>query len=224
MGRLIECSGLAADVPGYVPGFELSKAAPIQGCSGRSGRSVLYSRARDAHPTRASTPIKILAHEIYTRNTRNTRNKPVKTGLADVSGSERSPEHFNGARNMTNPEPNSPAAWAAARVPGAMPETQAFVQSMRQLLGDDAVNAAMRAAREGQGTFHAIENGIELGVSQERATARLCITCEGWSRPGLSEGHCGAGRADLEPAYGVNHPLKKLPADKGKTCPIWSAA
>lgn len=48
-----------------------------------------------------------------------------------------------------------------------------------------------------------------------------CATCTHLHKPGRAEpGYCG-GRADLEPAYGANHPLKKLPADHGKGCKDW---
>lgn len=45
-----------------------------------------------------------------------------------------------------------------------------------------------------------------------------CQSCEYLRRPGKSDGYCGSGRADLEHAYGPNHPLRKLPSDKGASC------
>lgn len=50
-----------------------------------------------------------------------------------------------------------------------------------------------------------------------------CATCRHLSRPGLADGYC-AKRADLAPAYGPTHPLRKLPADKGQTCAEWEIA
>ena len=44
-----------------------------------------------------------------------------------------------------------------------------------------------------------------------------CPHCTHFRRPGLSAGYCG-GREDLPPAYGANHPLRQLPADKGASC------
>jgi hypothetical protein len=47
-----------------------------------------------------------------------------------------------------------------------------------------------------------------------------CKTCEHLRTPGRSAGYCG-GRDDLPLAYGVNHPLRKLPLDGGATCDYW---
>lgn len=50
--------------------------------------------------------------------------------------------------------------------------------------------------------------------------ARGCDTCKERHRPGDSPGYC-AGREDLAPAYGKNHPLRVLPADGGVSCSNW---
>ena len=49
-------------------------------------------------------------------------------------------------------------------------------------------------------------------------TARGCSTCRHRKRPGLSAGYCGGGRDDLPGAYGLHHPLRKLPDDQGESC------
>jgi len=54
----------------------------------------------------------------------------------------------------------------------------------------------------------------------KKACESSCRTCANLGRPGLSDGHCG-GRDDLPPAYGPGHPLRKLPADGGASCPAW---
>lgn len=46
--------------------------------------------------------------------------------------------------------------------------------------------------------------------------ARGCSTCRHRRRPGLSAGYCGGGRDDLPGAYGLHHPLRKLPDDQGE--------
>ena len=45
-----------------------------------------------------------------------------------------------------------------------------------------------------------------------------CKSCRHRRRPGLSAGYCGGGRDDLPAAYGLHHPLRKLPDDQGVTC------
>jgi hypothetical protein len=54
-------------------------------------------------------------------------------------------------------------------------------------------------------------------------TVRACQCCEHYTRPGKSDGYCGE-RNDLLRAYGVNHPLRRLPADRGASCNQWLAS
>lgn len=54
--------------------------------------------------------------------------------------------------------------------------------------------------------------------SAQKSAARNCSTCRHRKRPGLSAGYCGGGRDDLPPAYGLHHPLRKLPDDQGASC------
>lgn len=62
-----------------------------------------------------------------------------------------------------------------------------------------------------------------LGVLEEdqsnddQETAQRCQDCVHFSAPGLSDGYCGQ-RDDLPPAYGINHPLRRLPDDCGANC------
>ena len=58
---------------------------------------------------------------------------------------------------------------------------------------------------------------VRNAVRTETA-ARGCSTCRHRRRPGLSAGYCGGGRDDLPGAYGLHHPLRKLPADEGESC------
>lgn len=45
-----------------------------------------------------------------------------------------------------------------------MPETYAFIESCREAFGKDAVNPMIKLGMEGAETFHAVENGIEIGT------------------------------------------------------------
>jgi len=56
------------------------------------------------------------------------------------------------------------------------------------------------------------------GGDSSQSTARGCSTCRYRKRPGLSAGYCGGGRDDLPAAYGLHHPLRKLPDDQGAGC------
>ena len=53
-------------------------------------------------------------------------------------------------------------------------------------------------------------------------TVKACRCCQHFARPGKSEGYC-SGRDDLPLAYGVSHPLRRLPADRGASCNQWKA-
>lgn len=60
-------------------------------------------------------------------------------------------------------------------------------------------------------------SAVSASVSAESA-ARGCSTCRHRRRPGLSAGYCGGERDDLPGAYGLHHPLRKLPDDQGASC------
>lgn len=63
--------------------------------------------------------------------------------------------------------------------------------------------------------------GTRCGELVHDVMARSCARCFHRRRPGLSVGYCGSGRADLLPAYGENHPLRKLPSDRGRDWSHW---
>ena len=56
----------------------------------------------------------------------------------------------------------------------------------------------------------------EIAVDRS-SPAKACPDCRHFARPGKSDGYCG-GRDDLPLAYGANHPLRRLPADRGASC------
>lgn len=62
-----------------------------------------------------------------------------------------------------------------------------------------------------------VRTPVRNAVRTETA-ARGCSTCRHRKRPGLSAGYCGGGRDDLPGAYGLHHPLRKLPDDQGESC------
>lgn len=45
-----------------------------------------------------------------------------------------------------------------------------------------------------------------------------CAACTYFRKPGRSAGYCCNQSRDALPAYGENHPLRKLPADLGERC------
>ncbi len=57
-------------------------------------------------------------------------------------------------------------------------------------------------------------------IAKAAKPAPSCDTCAHFRRPGTT-GYCGGGREDLPRAYGINHPLRRLPADGGTSCTLW---
>lgn len=45
-----------------------------------------------------------------------------------------------------------------------MPETYAFIEACREAFGTESVNPQIKLGMEGAQTFHASENGIEVGT------------------------------------------------------------
>lgn len=45
-----------------------------------------------------------------------------------------------------------------------MPQTYAFIEACRQAFGKESVNPQIKLGMEGAETFHASENGIEIGT------------------------------------------------------------
>ena len=52
----------------------------------------------------------------------------------------------------------------AANLRNEMPAVTAFIDDMRAALGAEMINAAIKAGIAGQQTFHASENGHEVGT------------------------------------------------------------
>ena len=154
MGRLIFLavrSGLAGHVPGYVPGLNFPKPAPIQARSGRSGRSRLRARMRHAGE-KTQKPQSLSRVYTFIRYTRNTWNVPYSMRPQGVPGLKVNPEHEAQARNMSKPLRQS------------MPTVAGWIDELRETFGADAINAAIRAGIDGQPTFYAKENGQEVGT------------------------------------------------------------
>jgi len=58
----------------------------------------------------------------------------------------------------------------------------------------------------------------ETGKTGNETTPPRCRWCAHFARPGRADGYCGGERPDLPPAYGLHHPLRRLPADQGENC------
>ena len=82
------------------------------------------------------------------------------------------------------------------------------------LARQEATDAALADPEAALTCYRAI--AAERGITVELPTD--CKSCRHLKRPGLSAGYCGGGREDLPGAYGLHHPLRKLPADQGASC------
>lgn len=129
-------------------------------------------------------------------------------------------------------EPVRHATSASAPTASERAELLALVQA---IYADDTAadrqQAAAAALADPAGALHcyraiAAARGIKASTppaaAPEGAQAAQqqpgCRTCHHMRKPGKSDGYCAGGRADLVPAYGANHPLRRLPADGGTDC------
>ena len=63
----------------------------------------------------------------------------------------------------------------------------------------------------------------EVAGSNAKSTTASCRSCRHRKQPGRADpGYCGGGRDDLLPAYGLDHPLRRLPDDLGASCASYS--
>ena len=97
-------------------------------------------------------------------------------------------------------------------------------------LTDQGATRDIAASKAGLGsgkTLEAAQKVIERGITvvlpvitkpTSITVATGCKSCRHRRRPGLSAGYCGGGRDDLPGAYGLHHPLGKLPDDQGVAC------
>jgi len=89
---------------------------------------------------------------------------------------------------------------------------------------DDRAEALVAALADPDGALLcyrtiASDRGIAIAAPVV-GTVMACQCCQHYTRPGKSDGYCG-GRDDLAPAYGVNHPLRRLPVNRGASCDHW---
>ena len=52
-----------------------------------------------------------------------------------------------------------------------MPQTTAFIDALRAAFGADVINPSIKSGMNGQPTFYASENGIEVGTKRPEVTA-----------------------------------------------------
>lgn len=96
----------------------------------------------------------------------------------------------------------------AEALDAALADPEGALQCYRAIAAERGITAA--AMRE-------VRTPVRNEVRTE-TTPTGCKTCRHRKRPGLSAGYCGGGRDDLPGAYGLHHPLRKLPADQGESC------
>ncbi len=91
--------------------------------------------------------------------------------------------------------------------------------SLKTLPARPAVPAPLKGWREKR-EIPEFPKSTETGKTGKKLTPSRCRWCAFLRRPGRAAGYCAsADRPDLLPAYGLFHPLGRLPADQGKDCP-----
>lgn len=99
-----------------------------------------------------------------------------------------------------------PDADRAEALGAALADPEAALTCYRAIANERGIEGAQKVA------------GAVAGCNPKKAPPG-CSTCRHRKRPGRADpGYCGGGRDDLPPAYGLHHPLRKLPDDQGASC------
>lgn len=99
-------------------------------------------------------------------------------------------------------------------IDAALADPEGALTCYRAIAAERGITVERADAR--QSSAQSARQSVQQSVQQ--SAARNCSTCRHRKRPGLSAGYCGGGRDDLPPAYGLHHPLRKLPDDQGASC------
>ena len=112
-------------------------------------------------------------------------------------------------------------------IDAALADPKGALQCYRAIANERGITVAVAGARQsaGQSTQQSPQQSAHESAKQSaqesalKSAARGCGLCLHRKRPGLSSpGYCGAGRADLKPAYGPGHSLRRMPDDRGASC------
>jgi hypothetical protein len=129
-----------------------------------------------------------------------------------------------------------PDAVAAEPIPDrpqrqpTLPEANEITALVQAIYGndtdDDRAEALAAALADPDGAllcYRTIAKDRRIAIAAPVVgTVKACRCCQYYARPGKSEGYCSV-RDDLPLGYGVNHLLRRLPADRGASCNQWKA-
>lgn len=222
LARLERAAGTAgtADVPADVPANPLQTLAGTAGTAGTAEKDKGGGDSSEPLPSDTAPPIRATRWLLHYAD-----RDPVEVWFAPaVTHAE-----------VLAAEPGAVAAEPVHERVGTRPATSGECDELLALVeaiyADDteqdrqeAIGAALLDPAGALACYRAItaERGITaetLTPTGTTAAATGCKTCRHCTRPGRAyPGYCGGGRADLLPAYGEHHPLRKLPDDGGATC------
>lgn len=177
---------------------------------GVQGVQAPRARAR-AQKIRAQRNKRAFPVRVYTLHTLHTLHSDLMTRVSAVQGIA-----------TTKKYPAQPAMSQSLRQ--QMPAVATWIDDLRQAFGADQINPAIKAGIDGQPTFWAKENGIEVGTPHpvaENATARdddglpahFCTGCR-HHEPVVTTSGAIHRRCHRPPAAGATCPNR---------CPFWSA-
>lgn len=221
-----------ADVPADVPANPLQTLAWTAGTAGTAEKDKGGSDSGETLPTSTAPPIRAggwLFH-FADREPLESWFDPAIThaealaGTPDAVAAEPIPERITRAASLIERD-----------------ELMALVQAIYRHDTDqdrqEAIDAALADPGGSLACYRAIaaERGITVArtdsrqsaqqsakQSAQKSAAQSCRSCRHRKRPGRADpGYCGGGRDDLPGAYGLHHPLRKLPGDQGASCAVW---
>lgn len=223
LARLERAAGTAgtAGVPADVPANPLQTLAGTAGTAGTAEKDKGEADSSETLPTDAAPPIRATRWLLHYAD-----REPLEVWFAPAADHD---EVLAAYRDAVAAEPIRERIDTGAASVIERDELLALIQAIYAADTDqdrqEATDAAL-ADPEGALTCYraiAAERGITVVLPvitkpTSITVATGCKSCRHRKRPGRSDpGYC-SGRDDLPAAYGLHHPLRKLPDDQGASC------
>jgi len=224
LARLERTAGTAgtADVPADVPANPLQTLAGTAGTAGTAEKDKGEADSSETLPTDAAPLIRATRWLIHFLD-----REPLEVWFAPAADHDEALASYPDAV-AAEPLPERTDTRTATVI--ERDELLALVEAIYAADTDqdraEALDAALADPEGALQCYRAIaaERGITVVLPvitrpTSITVATGCKSCRHRKRPGRSDpGYCGGGRDDLPAAYGLHHPLRKLPDDQGAGC------
>lgn len=153
--------------------------AAFQRRSSRREKKCLENQARSRRSRCSSTFTRTGAQKIIqTMRTHFLARDMKSSGTSGTYGTQLFLLHFLFFSSGTCLEQIWNSVMTKKNLREAMPIVTAFIDECREVFGKEQINAAIKAGMDGQQTFWARENGVEVGTRIDRAIETAAIASE----------------------------------------------